>query len=164
YGSPRVHAELKSRGHDCCVNTVAKLMRDNDVRAKTARKFRCTTDSNHDLPVAENLLDRQFDPEAANAAWGAGITPVPTRAGWPWWRTLPTPGPGRGGCTWPPSRTCSRGGWWAGRWPTASRAAWSLRRWRWRWSGGGRGRACWPTPTAAASMPATTISGCWHGT
>ncbi len=82
YGSPRVHAELAGRGHDCCVNTVAKLMRDNDIRAKTARKFRCTTDSNHNLPVAENLLDRQFDPEAPNEAWVADITYIPTGEGW----------------------------------------------------------------------------------
>jgi putative transposase len=82
YGSPRVHAELAARGHDCCVNTVAKLMRDHGIRAKTSRKFRCTTDSNHDLPVAENLLDRQFDPGARNEAWVADITYVPTRQGW----------------------------------------------------------------------------------
>ncbi len=82
YGSPRIHAELVARGQDCCVNTVAKLMRENDIAAKTARKFRCTTDSNHDLPVAENLLDRQFDPEGANKVWVADITYVPTREGW----------------------------------------------------------------------------------
>jgi len=82
YGSPRVHAELAARGHDCSVNTVAKLMREHDLRAKTARKFRCTTDSNHDLPVAENLLDRQFDPESPNEAWVADITYIPTREGW----------------------------------------------------------------------------------
>ncbi len=82
YGSPRIHAELRARGQDCCVNTVAKLMHDHDIRAKTARKFRCTTDSNHDLPVAENLLDRQFDPAAANEAWVADITYIPTREGW----------------------------------------------------------------------------------
>ena len=64
YGSPRVHAALVARGHDCCVNTVAKLMQGNDIRAKTARKFRHTTDSNHRLPVAANVLGRQFDPEA----------------------------------------------------------------------------------------------------
>ena len=81
YGSPRVHAELAARGHDCCVDTVAKLMRDYGIRAKTARKFRCTTDSNHDLPVADNLLDRQFDPEASNEAWVADITYIPTREG-----------------------------------------------------------------------------------
>ena len=73
YGSPRVHAELAARGHDCCVNTVAKLMRDNAIRAKTARKFRHTTDSNHRLPVADNVLDRQFDPEAPNEKWVAEI-------------------------------------------------------------------------------------------
>jgi transposase InsO family protein len=82
YGSPRIHAELAARGQDCCVNTVAKLMRDHGIQAKTARKFRCTTDSNHDLPVAENLLDRQFDPESPNEAWVADITYIPTREGW----------------------------------------------------------------------------------
>jgi transposase InsO family protein len=82
YGSPRIHAELKDRGHGCCVNTVAKLMHENDIRAKTARKFRCTTDSNHDLPVAENLLDRQFNPDSPNEAWVADITFIPTGAGW----------------------------------------------------------------------------------
>jgi putative transposase len=82
YGSPRVHAELAARGHDCGVHTVAKLMHDHDIRAKTARKFRCTTDSDHDLPVAENLLDRQFDPASPNEAWVADITYIPTREGW----------------------------------------------------------------------------------
>lgn len=82
YGSPRIHAELVARGHDCCLNTVARLMRDHDIHAKTARKFRCTTDSNHDLPVADNLLDRQFDPATPNEAWVADITYIPTREGW----------------------------------------------------------------------------------
>jgi transposase InsO family protein len=82
YGSPRIHAELVARGHDCCVNTVARLMRDHGIAAKTARKFRRTTDSNHDLPVAENLLGRQFDPESPNEAWVADITYIPTREGW----------------------------------------------------------------------------------
>jgi putative transposase len=82
YGSPRIHAELVDRGHGCCVNTVAKLMREAGIAAKTARKFRCTTDSNHDLPVADNLLDRQFDPEAPNESWVADLTYIPTREGW----------------------------------------------------------------------------------
>ena len=70
YGSPRIHATLAARGETCSVNTVAKLMHDNDIRAKSARKFRCrTTDSNHALPVAENVLGRQFNPEAARAWW-----------------------------------------------------------------------------------------------
>jgi putative transposase len=82
YGSPRVHAELADRSQGCCVNTVAKLMRGHGIQAKTARKFRCTTDSNHNLPVAENLLNRQFDPQSANEAWVADITYIPTRQGW----------------------------------------------------------------------------------
>lgn len=83
YGSPRIHKELVARGHDCCVNTVAKLMRDNQIRAKTARKFRVrTTDADHDLAVADNLLDRQFNPSAANEAWVADITFIATREGW----------------------------------------------------------------------------------
>ena len=83
YGSPRIHAELVARGHDCCVNTVARIMREAGIAAKTARRFRCTTtDSGHDLPLAENLLDRQFNPSEANEAWVADITYIPTREGW----------------------------------------------------------------------------------
>lgn len=82
YGSPRLHAELVARGRRCCVNTVARLMRDNGIRAKSARKFRHTTDSNHGRPVAENVLGRQFDPARPNESWVADITYVPTREGW----------------------------------------------------------------------------------
>lgn len=82
YGSPRVHAELVARGVRCCVNTVAKLMRAAGVRAKTARRFRCATDSNHDRPVAENVLDRAFTPAGPNESWVADITYIPTAEGW----------------------------------------------------------------------------------
>ena len=77
HGSPRVHAELVGRGHRCCVNTVAKAMRDAGITAKTKRKFRHTTDSNHDRPVAPNVLDRQFDAAGPNEAWVADITGLP---------------------------------------------------------------------------------------
>ena len=76
YGSPRVHAELAASGQACCVNTVAKLMRRAGIAAKPGRKFHCTTDSDHELPVAENLLGRQFNPAAPNEAWVADITYV----------------------------------------------------------------------------------------
>jgi putative transposase len=82
YGSPRIHAELQAHGIGCCVNTVAKLMQHNDIRAKTARKFRNTTDSNHPLPVADNILDRQFQAQGPNERWVADITYIPTRQGW----------------------------------------------------------------------------------
>ena len=82
YGSPRMHAELADRGHDCCVNTVARVMREAGIAAKTKRTFRHTTDSNHRLPVAENVLDRPFDPVARNASWVADMTYISTREGW----------------------------------------------------------------------------------
>ena len=82
YGSPRMHAELVGRGHECCVNTVARVMRKAGAAAKTTRKFRQTTDSNHPHPVAENVLDRAFDAEEPNAAWVADVTYIPTREGW----------------------------------------------------------------------------------
>jgi transposase InsO family protein len=81
-GSPRIHAELNARGFACSVNTVAKLMHDNDIRAKTARKFRNTTDSKHSRPVADNILDRQFNPSKPNETWLADITYIWTREGW----------------------------------------------------------------------------------
>ena len=82
YGSPRIHAELVARGEPCCVNTVAKLMRQEGIAAKTKRKFRVTTDSNHNRPVSENMLNRQFKPQTPNQAWTADITYVATGEGW----------------------------------------------------------------------------------
>ena len=71
-----------ARGPDGGVHTVAKLRRDHDIRAKTARKFRGTTDSNPSLPVADHLWARPFDPESPNEAWVADLTSIPTREGW----------------------------------------------------------------------------------
>jgi transposase InsO family protein len=82
YGSPRIHAELEAKGVECCLNTVAKLMADDDIRAKAARKFRNTTDTNHGRPVAGNVLDRQFGASGPNEKWVADITCIPTREGW----------------------------------------------------------------------------------
>ena len=82
YGSPRMHAELTARDYECSENTVAKLMRVHAIRAKTPRRFARTTDSNHKLPVAENVLGRDFAPAGPNVSWCADITDVPTREGW----------------------------------------------------------------------------------
>lgn len=82
YGSPRMTAELKARGYECSENTVAKLMSANGIRARTPRRFVRTTDSNHRLPVAENLLARDFEPSGPNEAWCADITYIPTGEGW----------------------------------------------------------------------------------
>jgi putative transposase len=82
YGSPRMTAELNARGYECTENTVAHLMRTHGIRARAARRSVRTTDSRHSLPVADNLLGRDFDPGRPNAAWSADITYVPTADGW----------------------------------------------------------------------------------
>ena len=82
YGSPRMTAELNARGYECSENTVAELMREHGIRAKAPRRFVRTTDSNHRLPVAANVLDRDFEPEGPNQKWCADITYIPTREGW----------------------------------------------------------------------------------
>jgi putative transposase len=82
YGSPRMTAELNARGHACAENTVARLMKARGIRAKVSRRFVRTTDSRHGLPVADNVLGRDFDPPGPNVAWSADITYVPTADGW----------------------------------------------------------------------------------
>lgn len=82
YGGPRVHAGLPARGHPASLNTVAALMRRHRVRAKTTRRFRHTTDSNHSLPVAENVSGRRPEPDQPNRCRSADITYIPTREGW----------------------------------------------------------------------------------
>lgn len=63
YGSPRVHRDLKEQGANCGENRVARLMREDGLRSKTKRRFKATTDSKHNLPVAPNLLNREFHPD-----------------------------------------------------------------------------------------------------
>ena len=57
-------------------------LREHGIAAETKRKFRCMTDSNHVRLVAENVVDRQFEPEAPNRVWTADVTSIPTREGW----------------------------------------------------------------------------------
>ena len=64
------------------MNTVARLMREHGIAAKAKRKFRCTTDSNHGRPVAENVLGRRFEPAGPDRAWAADITYIATGEGW----------------------------------------------------------------------------------
>jgi putative transposase len=83
YGSPRVHRALLIDGEVVSRNTVAKLMRQAKIRAKTRRRFvPRTTDSTHRQPIAQNLLARDFDAESADRKWVADITYVPTDEGW----------------------------------------------------------------------------------
>lgn len=82
YGSPRIHSDLLEQGIACCVNTVARRMREHGIASTVRRKFRVTTtDSNHDHSVFANRLDRQFGAGAPDRKWAADITYVPTGEG-----------------------------------------------------------------------------------
>jgi transposase InsO family protein len=83
YGSPRIYRELKARGQTVCENTIADIMKQRKIRAKTKRTFvPRTTDANHDQPVARNVLDRRFQAELPDQKWAADITYIPTGQGW----------------------------------------------------------------------------------
>lgn len=82
YGSPRITAELREEGFSCSKNRVARLMRKQGITARTKRRFRVTTNSNHNLPVAKNLVEMQFNPEKKNSLWTTDITYIRTKEGW----------------------------------------------------------------------------------
>ena len=82
YGSPRVYRKLKKRDIPCSENRVARLMREDGLRAKTKRRYKATTNSKHDLPVAPNLLQRNFSPAKPNQVWAGDITYIWTIEGW----------------------------------------------------------------------------------
>jgi len=82
YGSPRVFAELRNQGEVVNHKRVEKLMRENNLRAKMKRKFKITTDSKNNEPIAENILDRNFKANNPNEKWVSDITYINTLQGW----------------------------------------------------------------------------------
>lgn len=82
YGSPRICRELRGLGNTCGKNRIARLMQAAGLKARSPRRFMVTTDSGHGLPIAENLLNRQFEVAAPNRAWVSDITYVWTAQGW----------------------------------------------------------------------------------
>ena len=82
YGWPRVWRHLRSLGVCVGKERVRKRMQQHGIRARGKRKFIVTTDSRHDPPVAENLLDRKFSPAAPDPVWVSDITHVATDEGW----------------------------------------------------------------------------------
>jgi putative transposase len=82
YGSPRMLREIRERGFPAGKERVERLMRQNGIRARHKRRYKATTDSKHALPVAPNLLARNFTPSAPNQAWAADLTYVWTTEGW----------------------------------------------------------------------------------
>ena len=82
YGSPRMMRELRRRSFTAGKERIERLMREHGLRARQKRRYKVTTDSKHGLPVAENLLDRNFTPAASNQVWTSDITYLWTDEGW----------------------------------------------------------------------------------
>jgi len=83
YGSPRVHAVLRAQGRGASRGRIERMMRRHGIRAIMASPRRVhTTDSRHDLPIAPNLIARDFTASAPNRVWLADITYIPTAEGW----------------------------------------------------------------------------------
>jgi putative transposase len=82
YGSPRMYVELKKQNISCSENRVARLMKLHQIAAKRKRRFVVTTDSKHDLPVAENILNQDFQATKSNEKWVTDITYIWTKEGW----------------------------------------------------------------------------------
>ena len=82
YGSPKITQELRDQGHRVGKNRVANRMRKAGLRSKVRRKYRVTTNSKHNLPVAPNLLERNFTAPAPDKVWVSDITYLATTAGW----------------------------------------------------------------------------------
>jgi putative transposase len=74
YGSPRVHEELKAKGEKVSRKRVIRLMQEQELQARQRKRYKHTTDSDHDDPIAPNLLDRQFTAEAPNQRWVGDTT------------------------------------------------------------------------------------------
>lgn len=82
YGAPTVTKELEKAGIPASKGMVARLMRENGIRSKVRKKYKATTDSNHNLPVAENLLNRDFRSDSRGKKWLSDITHLWTDEGW----------------------------------------------------------------------------------
>lgn len=82
YGRPRIWRELRNNGVRVGKQRLQTLMRQHGIRAKGKKRFKVTTDSNHDLLIAPNLLDRQFTVGEPDTVWVGDITYIPTDEGW----------------------------------------------------------------------------------
>jgi putative transposase len=82
YGSPRVYRALSAQGSKLGRHRVARLMRANGIFARQKRRWVKTTDSQHQLPVAPNILARDFTATAPNTRWVGDISYIPTDEGW----------------------------------------------------------------------------------
>jgi putative transposase len=82
YGAPRMYEQLRREGFDCSYRTVEELMHKHEISPKRKRKYKSTTDSNHALPVAPNVLGRKFASASPDEVWVTDITYIETGQGW----------------------------------------------------------------------------------
>ncbi|NOX66676.1 MAG: IS3 family transposase [Chlorobi bacterium] len=82
YGYRRIHAELHSQGLYCNRKRILRLMHQNNIAAKTKKKFKRTTNSNHSNYISPNLLEQNFRVNSSNEVWVADITYISTYEGW----------------------------------------------------------------------------------
>ena len=82
YGAVKIHQDLVDEGISCGKNRVARLMRKAGIRSRTKKKFKATTNSRHNFPVAPNLLNQKFFVDAPDLAWVGDITYIRTEEGW----------------------------------------------------------------------------------
>lgn len=82
YGSPRIYVELNKKGIKVSLTTVAKKMKQLNLKAKTSKRYKvATTDSNHSYPISPNLLNRNFKVDSRGKVWVSDITYIPTKEG-----------------------------------------------------------------------------------
>ena len=82
YGSRRMVKKLKSEGYDVGRYRIRNLMRKIKLKAKTPKRYKVTTDSNHSYTIAPNVVNRQFSADAPNKLWATDITYLWTMEGW----------------------------------------------------------------------------------
>jgi putative transposase len=82
YGYRRIHDDFSEQNELCGKHRIARLMRENDIRPKSQRRFKVTTDSKHNKPIHDNHLNRQFNAVVPNQRWVSDITYIPTVEGW----------------------------------------------------------------------------------
>mgnify|MGYP002138722940 FL=1 len=82
YGHRRIHAELRAQGFACGRHRIAKLMRHNGIKVRTRKRWRPVSGGQHLLPVAPNLLQRQFAADNLNQRWVSDMTYIRTGEGW----------------------------------------------------------------------------------
>ena len=82
YSARRLQPELAADGFVAGRDRIARLRRELDIRCRQKRKFKATTNSKHNLPVAGNVLEQTFAPNTPNEVWVADITYIPTVEGW----------------------------------------------------------------------------------